>query len=145
MLPTQESAMKVLLVDDDVAIQKLVRVLLEQRQHEVFTSDTPYGVSAAILRHAPDVAILDVRMPGLSGPQLAQLIADLPRGQRPVLALWSALDDDSLRDLGLETGLPCISKARGVYHIADAIEALGRGERVRSATPVGNNPRRSGK
>jgi len=118
--------MKVLLVDDDVAIQKLVRVMLEGRQHQVFTSDTPYGVSAAILRHAPDVAILDVRMPGLTGPQLAQLIAELPLAQRPMLALWSALDDDSLRALGTETGLPCISKIRGVHHIVDAIEALGK-------------------
>jgi DNA-binding response OmpR family regulator len=120
--------MKVLLVDDDPSIQKLVRVLLEDRQHQVFTSDTPYGVSAAILRHAPDVAVLDVRMPGLSGPQLAQLIAGLPLAQRPLLALWSALDDDSLRNLGQETGLPCISKARGVLHIADAIEALAKGQ-----------------
>jgi DNA-binding response OmpR family regulator len=131
--------MKVLLVDDDAAIKKLVRVLLEQRQHQVFTSDTPYGVSATILRHAPDVAVLDVRMPGLSGPQLAQLIADLPRTQRPQLALWSALDDDALRRLGAETGLPCISKARGVYEIVDAIEALAK---TPTATP--RQPRPNG-
>jgi CheY-like chemotaxis protein len=116
--------MKVLLVDDDAAIQKLVRAVLETRNHEVFTLDTPYGVSAAILRHLPDVALLDVRMPGLSGPQLAQLIVELPLASPPQLALYSSLDNDALRDIEKETRLPCISKTIGVHSIVDAIEAL---------------------
>jgi CheY-like chemotaxis protein len=113
-----------MLVDDDVAIQKLVRAVLETRNHQVFTLDTPYGVSAAILRHLPDVALLDVRMPGLTGPQLAQLIAELPLASRPQLALYSALDNDALRDIEEETRLPCISKNIGVHTIVDALEAL---------------------
>jgi CheY-like chemotaxis protein len=125
--------MKVLLVDDDVAIQKLVRAILESRNHEVFTSDTPYGTSAAILRHLPDVAVLDVRMPGLSGPQLALLIGELPIAHRPQLALWSALDKDALHDLERTTKLPVISKTIGVHSIVDAIEALGKNGHIPAA------------
>jgi DNA-binding response OmpR family regulator len=119
--------MKVLLVDDDAAILRMTARMLEQAGHTVLASSTPYGVSAQIVRHAPDVVVIDVRMPGLNGPQLAELIAQLPVSHRPVIALWSSLDEESLKKAADEAGgLPFIGKERGPMHIVSRIEALGR-------------------
>ncbi len=118
--------MKILLVDDDAAVLDMMSRLLEHRGHEVQTCATPFGVSAQIVRDAPDLVVLDVMMPGLGGAALATLIAKLELPRLPRLVLWSAMDDQALADAGREAGgLPTVSKAMRASEIAAAIERLG--------------------
>lgn len=66
---------KVLIVDDDVTQLLVVKTWLERVGCEVLTRSTPFGTSGAILKSQPDVVLLDVEMPGLSGDLLADLIS----------------------------------------------------------------------
>ena len=83
--------MKILIVDDDAAALRMIVSMLQHNGHTVIASETPYGVSALVLRHMPDVVVLDVRMPGLNGVQLAHVIAELELPRPPTVALWSSL------------------------------------------------------
>ena len=117
--------MKILLVDDDRAILDMMAKLLGHRGHAVSVCDTPFGVSATIVRDLPDVVVLDVMMPGLGGAALANLIAKLELPQAPRVVLWSAMDDVALAEAAAEAGgLAWVSKGMRASEIAAAIERL---------------------
>ncbi len=119
--------MNVLLVDDDPDILKIVSRMLAAAGHEVTCCGSPFGVAAVVVRSAPDIVVLDVQMPGLSGPSLAQVLAGLELSKRPILCLWSNADEESLRKAGEEAGgLPTISKARRPTELVALIEKVAR-------------------
>ncbi|MEQ1665966.1 MAG: response regulator [Bdellovibrionales bacterium] len=64
--------MKVLIVDDEELIRRSLRRVFEMAKHQVFEADA--GVEGLKVWRAeePDVVILDVLMPGLTGPQVIQ-------------------------------------------------------------------------
>jgi two-component system response regulator MtrA len=120
---------KILLVDDDAAVLDMMSRMLQHRGHLVHTCDTPFGVSAQIVRDPPDLVVLDVMMPGLGGSALASLIAKLELPRAPKVVLWSAMDDTALAEAAREAGgLPWVSKAMRASEIAAEIERLGSAE-----------------
>ena len=61
------SSRKVLVIDDDDSIRRLLRVILEVEGHVVLEAESgPEGVTVAA-RHQPDVVIVDYMMPGADG------------------------------------------------------------------------------
>jgi DNA-binding response OmpR family regulator len=115
---------KFLIVDDDLDVTRMLSKLLQHRGHAVQSCATPFGVSAVVLRENPDLIILDVLMPGLEGPQLAELIGNLPLKKRPPVVLWSAMDADQLRKTGVRAGLPTVSKMMAPTDLVARLEKL---------------------
>jgi len=63
---------RILVVDDEPSIVKLVTVYLKPEGYEVLTAaDGPSGLKAARL-FKPDVMILDIMLPGMDGLELLQ-------------------------------------------------------------------------
>jgi CheY-like chemotaxis protein len=116
--------MKVLIVDDDADILRMIQKLLVHRGHVVSACSTPFGVSALVMREHPDVVVLDMMMPGLSGASLAELIGKLNIAYVPKMVLWSAMDPDQLADEGTRLGIPVVSKALRPSALIDAIEHM---------------------
>jgi CheY-like chemotaxis protein len=81
----------VLVVDDDPAMLKLIRVLLEDEDYRVITTSGDAVLSIApTLR--PDVILLDVRMPGTGGVGLSRQLRENPEtGHIPLIALTADL------------------------------------------------------
>jgi len=71
---------KVLVVDDDEALRRLMRLELSD-SYEVITSGEPEQGLALALEHKPDVILLDLRMPRYSGYELLQLYTSFSRTQ----------------------------------------------------------------
>ena len=67
---------RVLMVDDDQAIRKLVRMRLSD-QYEVVDTGDPAEALALALEHQPDAILLDVMMPRLSVLELCQSFQSL--------------------------------------------------------------------
>lgn len=77
--------MRILVADDDAQMLRAVRITLAARGYEVVTaSDGKQALDAAINRH-PDLIVLDLGMPGLSGIEVIEAI----RGwsQAPILVV----------------------------------------------------------
>jgi two-component system, LytTR family, response regulator AlgR len=75
--------LRVLLVDDEALATARLRVLLADchapAADVVAEAANAEQAMVAIRQHALDVVLLDVRMPGMNGVQLAQTIAGLPQ------------------------------------------------------------------
>jgi len=76
---------KVLLVDDDEALRRLMRLELSDA-FEVIDSGQPEQGLALALEHKPDAILLDLRMPKYSGYELLQTFTSLSHTQKiPVI------------------------------------------------------------
>lgn len=96
--------MKVLVVDDEVAVRELCRDILTEEGWEVLEAgDGPSGLALARAEH-PDAIVLDVAMPHLDGFQVAeQLVADAATTTIPIVFLTARVGfTDQLR--GYEVG-----------------------------------------
>ena len=89
--------MKVLVADDDRLVRTMVRDLLAELGHAVIEAGNGLEAVEACARDAPDLLILDLLMPRLSG--LDALHALRSKGVRAPAVLLSAISGDSVRGL----------------------------------------------
>jgi two-component system, OmpR family, response regulator len=76
---------KLLIIDDDPALRRLLRLELEST-YEIVDSGEPEQGLAFALEHKPDAILLDLRMPKYSGYELCQTFTAFSRTQMiPVL------------------------------------------------------------
>ena len=62
--------MRILIVDDEPLVRKSLGRACRSKGHEVFEAADGNEGLASWLEHQPDLAFVDVLMPGLSGPEL---------------------------------------------------------------------------
>jgi CheY-like chemotaxis protein len=68
---------KILIVDDEPAITRLVKLNLEATgRYEVFTENKGREAIAAVRLHRPDLVILDIMMPDMLGNEIAAQLQD---------------------------------------------------------------------
>lgn len=113
----------VMIVDDDPMILQVTGAVLERRGHRVIRRSSSIGTSVAISREQPDVLLLDVNMPGLSGDRLAKLV---PAGARaPVVILYSGIFQPELEELARACGAAgVIAKTGELTHLVEQLEKL---------------------
>jgi DNA-binding response OmpR family regulator len=92
---------RIVAVDDEESLLKVVTYALEQEGYEVHTAQDAEGGALIIGEVCPDLLILDVMLPGKSGLDLAREIRE--ESNVPIIML-SARGDEVDRVLGLEFG-----------------------------------------
>lgn len=93
---------RVLLADDEAMMRVGVRAILESDPDIEVVAEAGDGREAisAVQRHRPDVAVLDIRMPGLDGLTAAEEIATTVPTTRVVMLTTFGEDDYIERALG---------------------------------------------
>ena len=95
---------RILVVDDTPNNVKLLADILTAKGYAVTTAASGEEALASIASQPPDLVLLDVMMPGLSGYDVCRRIrADAPTALLPVV-LVTALDPDRERLKGIEAG-----------------------------------------
>jgi len=92
---------RVLVVDDEESILKVVDYALTQEGYEVRTAADAAGAEFLFSQVSPDLVILDVMLPGKSGLEVAR---DLRALSNVPIIMLSARGDEVDRILGLEFG-----------------------------------------
>ncbi|MBK8336375.1 MAG: response regulator [Sterolibacteriaceae bacterium] len=103
MNPPVEPAGEILVVDDEPANLKLLTVLLTGQGYQVRATTNGAHALDSVAAKAPDVILLDVRMPDMDGYEVCWRLKADPR-TRPIPVIFiSALGDsaDMVRGLGL--------------------------------------------
>ena len=97
---------KVLVVDDDQIIRRILRRLLEKRYGCVVQEATD-GMAAyvAVEAELPDLVLLDVSMPNMTGPELLEKLRADPRFERLPVAMITATGDRDTVVESIERGV----------------------------------------
>jgi CheY-like chemotaxis protein len=114
--------MKVLVVDDDAVSARVVEAVLKRIGHEVVLLDQALGAMSTIARDKPDVALIDVNMPGLGGDRLAKVLVAMHPGL-PVY-LHSSLPASELEKIARASGATGFLKKGGPVEFARAFTRL---------------------
>jgi type II secretory ATPase GspE/PulE/Tfp pilus assembly ATPase PilB-like protein/CheY-like chemotaxis protein len=86
----------VLLVDDEDALRRVMRDLLARDGYEVVEARTGGEALDQVDRHAPDVVVLDLNLPGMDGYSVLAELRSRPATQRlPVIVLTAKGDEDN--------------------------------------------------
>ncbi len=67
MSGTNDMSNKILVVDDELAVCKELRMFLEGKGYDVVEANSGDEALAAYMQGRPDVVLLDVMMPGMNG------------------------------------------------------------------------------
>ena len=94
----------ILVVDDDIAICRMIGVLLGNEGYKVTTVSDAHAAIEAAKKAPPDMMLVDWMMPGLSGLDLVRrLRAAKPTRDIPVIMLTAKTEEESVIS-GLNTG-----------------------------------------
>ena len=120
-------ARRILVVDDEKSFTTMLKIVLEDTgDFEVHEVNLPHEAVATAQRVSPDVVILDVLMPEMSGLEVAGQFRRHPKlSALPIIFLSAAMsreatffEEDALRNC------PVLTKPTGSEEIIQCIEAL---------------------
>ncbi len=114
-------ASRLLLVDDDRLALATTAAGLRAAGYAVDVADSGEAALALAAQARFDLAVLDIRMPGLSGIELCHLLER--RHQLPSLFLSAYGDRDLVAEAIREGGLGYVLKPADTEHLMPAVEA----------------------
>ena len=101
---TEPKPKKVLIVDDESDVTELLAYTLKAKGYAVETLNNPNGSIGLARTFAPDLVILDVMMPDLSGIQICRMLRADPKLKHVPVIFLTAKTEEADRIQGLETG-----------------------------------------
>jgi DNA-binding NarL/FixJ family response regulator len=122
---------KILIADDHAIVRKSIRAVLEDDTEFEVVAEAATGVEAiekAQVIH-PDIAILDIRMPGMSGIEACRQIHDSVRSCR-IIMLTSYAEEELLRVAVQAGATGFILKQVAGSELLQAIKHVSRGESI---------------
>jgi DNA-binding response OmpR family regulator len=106
-VPTSQNVLpaRVLVVDDDPTVSDVVRRYLERDGHLVEVVGDGVRALERVRAERPDLVVLDIMLPGMSGLEVCRRLRDVQSPARPMpVILLTALGEETDRVVGLETG-----------------------------------------
>jgi len=97
-------AAKILVVEDEPDIRKLVSYNLAQEHFKVVEAEDGEGALKIVQREKPDLVILDLMLPGLSGLEFCRGLRGRPETARLPILMLTARAAEADRVVGLEIG-----------------------------------------
>jgi DNA-binding NarL/FixJ family response regulator len=120
---------RVLIVDDDPLVRGALTMMLDGAGEIVVVGEAADGAAAitAVDRHAPDVVLMDIRMPGMSGIVATQRLRARPRPPEIIVLTTFDTDDHIVRALRAGAG-GFLLKDTPPDRIAAAVRTAAAGE-----------------
>jgi len=94
----------IVVVDDCEVVLASTAEALERAGYRVITRERPAGCVAMMLQEKPDLVLLDVCMPTVSGDTLVKLFSKASPNSGTIILLYSALDEPLLRSKAKASG-----------------------------------------
>lgn len=96
-----KSGARILVVDDEIEIMRALQRSLTAHGFEVFTAGSGEEALDAIIQHRPDLMVLDLGLPGISGLEVAKKVR--AQSNLPIIVL-SVKDTERDKVLALDLG-----------------------------------------
>ncbi len=95
---------KVLIVDDEADILEIISYNLIKEGYEIQTAKNGIEGLDKVQPFKPDLVILDIMMPKMSGVEVCKILRSKPEYNDTLIIFLTALNDESSQIKGLETG-----------------------------------------
>ena len=117
---------KILLVDDDLDLAELIRTKLAAHGHEVTVVNTGEGAFEKAKEVKPDIALLDIMLPGMTGYQICRKLRKDPELYNISILILTALGEEPEMLHGLDQGADdYIAKPFKLERLMEKVEYLG--------------------
>jgi len=116
----------VLLAEDDADIRTLIELKLDGIGLSVESVPDGPAALAAVAGRAPDLVLLDVRMPGLDGFEVCRRMREMPRLAETPIVMITGLASDHHAAMGLRAGatdylVKPFSPREMMHHVVEVI------------------------
>jgi response regulator NasT len=123
---------KILVVDDDRLVLAMVTHGLSQAGYEVIDADNGDDAILLARQHRPDIALLDIRMEGKTGFDVAQYLREV--GHTPFVFLSAFSDEQTVAKVKALGALAYLVKPLEVGQIVPTIDAAyARAQQMKAA------------
>ena len=95
---------KVLLVEDDVNLREIYAARLQSEGYETLTADDGENALAIAVKEKPDLIILDVMMPKISGFDVLDILRSTPETKNAKIMMMTALSQEGDKERGQKLG-----------------------------------------
>ncbi|EDY83090.1 response regulator receiver domain protein [Verrucomicrobiia bacterium DG1235] len=122
----------ILVVDDNLGARRSIEALLTQESYRFLLADSGVVALELLEEHTPDVILLDVMMPGMSGFETCQKIRANSRVSEIPIIMITALDDEESMIQGIDAGADdFLSKPISKIELRSRIRSILRLNRFR--------------
>jgi len=117
---------KVLIVEDDEAIQALLKLRISDEGHAVVAvDDAETALRVVAERGCPDVAVLDIGLPGMNGMMLLSVLREqVGKPDLPAIFLTARVNASDV-ELGRSMGATYLTKPVVAHALLNAIRNAG--------------------
>ena len=117
---------RILVVDDDIDLAELFHTKLVSLRHEVVVANTGEGAFELAKQFKPDIALLDIMLPGITGYQICRKIRRDPELYPISILILTALGEEPEVLHGLDQGADdYLAKPFKLEMLTQKIELLG--------------------
>jgi two-component system KDP operon response regulator KdpE len=114
-------AERILVVDDEIQITRVLRTSLAAQRYDVRTANDPEEALRLFAEWQPDLVITDLMMPGMSGTELCQTIR---RSSRTPIIVLSVRDQERSKVEALDAGADdYVTKPFGIQELLARVRA----------------------
>ena len=128
-------SLDILVVDDIADCRNVLAAMLEGQGYTVRTADCGEAALASIASKRPDVVLLDIMMPGMSGLEVLERVRSTPvTASLPVILLTARSSDDDMVNgyqMGADYYIPKPCTVRQLVHGLSIV--VDRGGETRAA------------
>lgn len=122
----------ILVVDDNLGARRSIEALLADESNRFLLADSGPSALQILEDNTPDVILLDVMMPGMSGFDVCEVIRANPRISEIPIIMITALDDEESMIQGIDAGADdFLSKPISKVEIRSRIRSILRLNRFR--------------
>jgi two-component system, cell cycle response regulator DivK len=119
---------KILIVEDNPDVRRVLNLSLRRLGYEVLEADSGGSGIAQTLSESPDLVLIDLSLPDVSGLEIARAIKQNPRTAEIPLVALSGHSEQELAPKALEAGMTAyLMKPIDPQRLAKVIETLTLG------------------
>jgi len=85
---------KIVVVDDEFVLTHFLAEFFRKRQHQVFEFTDPVKALPVIIKEQPEIILLDIVMPGMSGLELLREIRAKSKNSRVLILSVNATEEN---------------------------------------------------
>jgi two-component system, cell cycle response regulator DivK len=116
---------KILVVEDHPDIRRLLTLSLRRQGYEIIETNTGSTAVTLVLSEKPDLVLLDLSLPDLSGLELARTIKQNPQTTEIPLVALSGYTGSDIANQALEAGMAeYLVKPTETKRLVEVIEKL---------------------